>query len=215
MRTRTMFSGSVLIETLEGRMMLSAAPAAHHPHPQAHHTAAPAVHKPAHHKSGAGADPIFMQINGLSGDVAVQGFAGDIQLNSFQWGVGRGISSPTGSASGRETSPPSLSEIVVTKSQDSTSTKLLGDILVGTDIPEIDIFFVNLSKGGQAGTAYAEYVLSDVLISGYSTSSGGDRPQESLSLNFLKIQYKSFTQNADGTTSVDSVTYDLTQQKLV
>ena len=210
MRTRTMFSGSVLIETLEGRMMLSAAPAAHDPHP--HHTAAPAVHKPAHKKNGAGADPIFMQISGLPGDVSVQGFAGDIQLNSLQWGVGRAISAPTGAAGDRESSPPSLSEIVVTKTQDSTSPELLRDILVGTAIPEIDIFLVNLSKSGQAGTAYAEYVLSDVLISDYSTSSGGDRPQESLSLNFLKIQYKTFTQNADGTTSVDSVTYDLTTQ---
>jgi type VI secretion system secreted protein Hcp len=213
MRTSTMFGGSVLIEALEGRMMLSAAPAAHHPHP--HHTAAHAIHKPAHHKSGAGADPIFMQINGLAGDVAVPGFAGDIELNSFQWGVGRGISSPTGGSSDRESSAPSVSEIVVTKALDKTSPELLRDLLAGTDIPEIDIFFVNLSKGGQAGTAYAEYVLSDVLLSGYSTSSGGDRPTESLSLNFLKIQYKSFTQNADGTTSVDSLTYDLTLRKLV
>jgi type VI secretion system secreted protein Hcp len=158
---------------------------------------------------------IFMQINGLPGDVSVQGFAGDIQLNSFQFGVGRGISSPTGAAGDRESSAPSVSEVVITKTLDQTSPELLRDLLAGADIPEIDIFFVNLSKGGQAGTAYAEYVLSDVLLSGFSTSSGGDRPTESLSLNFLKVQYKSFTQNADGTTSVDSLTYDLTQQKLL
>jgi type VI secretion system secreted protein Hcp len=213
MRTGTIFCAPVLIEALEGRMMLSAAPAAHHPH--SHHHAGHAVHKPSHHKTSAGAvDPIFMQINGLSGDVSLPGFVGDIQLNSFQFGVGRGIGSPIGGAD-RESSAPSVSEIVVTKALDKTSTALLRDILVGTDIPEIDIFFVNVSKSGQTGTAYAEYVLSDVLLSGYSASSGGDRPSESISLNFTKIQYRSFTQNADGTTSVDSVSYDLIQGKVL
>ena len=53
-------------------------------------------------------------LNGLPGDVSVQGFSGDIQLNSFQWGVGRAISSPTGAAGHRQTSLPSLSEIAVT-----------------------------------------------------------------------------------------------------
>jgi type VI secretion system secreted protein Hcp len=205
-----------LIETLEGRMMLSAAPAAaHHPHPQ--HTAVHANQKPAHQKAPAGTvDPIFMQIKGLTGDVTVNGFLGDIQLNSLQWGVGRGIGSPTEGSTDRQISAPSISEVVITKASDQTSPALLGDILNATDIPEVDISFVNLNRNTRGGQVYAKYVLSNVLLSGYSLTSSGDRPSESLSLNFTKIQYTLYTQNPNGTTTAaGTVGYDLTQGKTV
>jgi hypothetical protein len=49
-----------------------------------------------------------------------------IQINSFQWGVGRGITQPNGTKSDREGSTPSVSEIVVTKPKSKISpSKLL------------------------------------------------------------------------------------------
>jgi type VI secretion system secreted protein Hcp len=100
---------------------------------------------------------------------------------------------------------------------DKTSPLLLSDILSGKDIPELDIFFVNITRGfGGLGTqVYAEYKLSDVLISGYSVSSGGDRPSESLSLNFTKIEYTYNTQNPDGTIGSATTAYDLALAKSV
>jgi type VI secretion system secreted protein Hcp len=205
----------VLFEALESRMMLSAAPAAAHPAHHAHHAVVPAVHKPAHHKAPVVVgDPIFMEYGGVTGEVSVKGFAGDIELNSFQWGVGRGISSPTGGSADREASTPSVSEITITKSMDKTSPALLKEALAGQGTT-VRIFFVDLIKGPVGTQVYAEYDLSNVLVSGYSVSSGGDRPTESLSLNFTKITYTYFTQNADGTTSPSSTTYDLSLAKVV
>lgn len=201
-----------LIETLESRTLLSAVPAAVHA-AHAKHAAAHAVHKPVHHKAPRViADPIYMSIPGITGEVTTKGFAGDIELHSFQWGVGRGISSPTGGSSDRESSTPSVSEITITKNMDKTSPKLLDAILSGKDEQEVDIYFVNITRGdGGLGTqVYAEYKLSDVLVSGYSVSSGGDRPTESLSLNFTKVEYSYFAQNADGTTTPIVTNYDLT-----
>jgi hypothetical protein len=43
------------------------------------------------------------------------GQAGWIEINSFQWGVGRGISSTSSSSSDKEGTTPSVSEIVITK----------------------------------------------------------------------------------------------------
>lgn len=213
MRTRTMLDVPVLLEALESRTMLSAAPVgAHHARP-AHHAATHAVHATAHHKAPkVVGDPIFMQYGDLSGDVTLKGYAGDIELNSFQWGVGRGISSPTGGSGDRESSAPSVSEIVVTKTMDKTSAALLRDALAGQGTT-VKIFFVDLLKGGNSRT-YAEYDLDNVLISGYSTSSGGDRPSESISLNFTKVKYTFFAQNADGTTTAQTTTYDLATASL-
>jgi hypothetical protein len=49
-----------------------------------------------------------------------------IQINSFQWGVGRAITQPNGAKSDREGSTPSVNEIVITKPKNKLSpSKLL------------------------------------------------------------------------------------------
>jgi len=59
--------------------------------------------------------PIYMQYGSVPGEAAKTGHKEWIEINSFQWGVGRGISSPTGGSADRESSTPSVGEIVVKK----------------------------------------------------------------------------------------------------
>src|ERR1700722_11301572 len=122
--------------------------------------------------------PIYMNYdnNSIKGDVTAQGWVGWIELNSFQFGVGRGIASPTGGSADRESSAPSLSEITVTKDQDSATGPLVTAALQGEGVTVI-IDFVKTSQGSLV--KYMEYTLTNTLISGFSTSSGGDRPSES------------------------------------
>jgi type VI secretion system secreted protein Hcp len=49
---------------------------------------------------------------------------------------------------------------------------------------------LDLVQTGEALETYMSYELSNSLISGYSMSSGGDRPSESVSFNFTKIEMK-------------------------
>ena len=131
-------------------------------------------------------DPIFMQYAGITGDSTKGPACSGIELNSFQWGVGRGISSPTGSSADRESSAPSVSEIVVTKSTDSSSPKLLYASLIGTK-GSAHIDFCKTGSTDQNMVPYLSFDLTNTMISGFSISSGGDRPSESISLNFAKI----------------------------
>ncbi len=153
--------------------------------------------------------PIYMNYNSLAvkGDATATGWVGWIELNSFQFGVGRGISSPTGGSADRESSAPSLSEITVTKDQDTSTGPLLTEALQGEGVTVI-IDFVKTSSGQL--TKYMEYTLTNTMISGWSTSSGGDRPSESISLNFTKIQVDPTTIDAAGAISnANPVTYDI------
>ena len=209
---------AVLFEALENRMMLSAAPAAHHP--KAHPTPTPAAHHAAHKVAApkapkvnakpkttaaatAAADPIYMNWNSqqIPGDVTALGFAGDIELASTQWGVGKGVSSANGTSGN-----VAISDLVITKIVDKSSPKLLDQALNGAPAPEVDIFFV----APNATQPYLEIVLNNVLISGYSMSSGGDRPTESLTLNFTKVQFLYSAPNAaGGTTSITSLPWNI------
>jgi type VI secretion system secreted protein Hcp len=148
----------------------------------------------------------------IQGDVTAAGFEQWIEVNSFQWGVGRGIGSAQGSSGNREASTPSISEIVVTKQQDESTGKLLQECYNGVGTASVTITFV---RTGSPATAYLSFILTNVMVSGLSLSSGGDRPSESLSLNFTKIEVDVIPQNADGTAgSKFPVTYDLATMKM-
>jgi len=157
--------------------------------------------------------PIYVKYAAIDGDVTAAGHEKWIEVNSFQWGVGRGISSPTGGSSDREASAPSVSEIVVTKPTDISSVKLLDESLEGEG-QDVTIDFCKTDKGNL--NVYLSYVLSNTMISGFSTSSGGDRPQESLSFNFTKVACRDVSlgsKNEDG--QPETVTYDVGQAKVV
>jgi type VI secretion system secreted protein Hcp len=156
---------------------------------------------------------IYVQYASLKGDVTESTHVGWIEVNSFQWGVGRGISSPTGGSSDREASAPSVSEIVVTKPLDVASNPLLNESLQGEG-QDVTIDFTKTDKGQLS--VFLSYVLNNTMISGYSLSSGGDRPQESLSFNFTKVAQTATTLTADNAEgSPSTVTYDIGQAKVV
>jgi type VI secretion system secreted protein Hcp len=151
--------------------------------------------------------PIYVKYAAIDGDVTATGHEKWIEVNSFQWGVGRGISSPTGGSADRESSAPSVSEIVVTKPTDIATVKMLDEALEGEGV-DVTIDFVKTDKGNLS--VYLSYTLNNTMISGYSMSSGGDRPQESLSFNFTKIMCRDIglgAKNEDGQPA--TVGYDL------
>ena len=157
--------------------------------------------------------PIYMNYNNIPGDTTAQKHEKWIELSSFQWGVGRGISSPTGGSADRESSAPSVSEITVSHTTDMSSNKLLNEALQGEG-QKVVIDFCKTEKGQLE--VYMQYTLTDCMISGFSLSSGGDRPQESLSLNFTKIESKFIGMDETGKLgSPDTVTYDIGKAKVV
>jgi type VI protein secretion system component Hcp len=116
-----------------------------------------------------------------------------VPVYSLQHGLGVGISSPSGGGT-RETSLPSVSEMTLTRQTDSISPVLFGYLTRGTNLPKVE-----LTGSLPDGTPF-EYELTNVLISGLSTSAGGSTFSESMSLNFTKIST---------TVGASSAAYDL------
>jgi type VI secretion system secreted protein Hcp len=160
----------------------------------------------------SGAFTAYIQIEGIKGEVTAKGYEGWIEVGSVQWGVGRAISSPAGGAN-REASAPSLSEISLTKTLDSTSPKLFLNAVGGSEnIPIVKLRLVDIT----AGTVFYELTLSNVLVSSQSNSAspGDGRPQESISLNFTKIEMAYIPTDAKGAPGTPvRATYDLATQK--
>jgi type VI secretion system secreted protein Hcp len=154
---------------------------------------------------------IYMKYANIKGPVTTEGFKDWIELNSFQWGVGRAIGTAARGSTSREHSEPSLSEVNVTKMTDIASPKLFTESVAGELNSKVTIKFTTTTKGKVE--TFLTYELTDTGISGYSLSSGGEMPSESLSLNFTKIS-KTFTGMDPATSgSPETVGYDLTQMK--
>jgi type VI secretion system secreted protein Hcp len=148
------------------------------------------------------------QSGAITGDVTTQGWEKWIELTSFQWGVGRGIGSAMSGQASRESSIPSVSEVVVTKRMDSASPGLWTDSVAGQLNSTVKIVFTTTAQGDTK--EFLKYELTNTGLSGYSLSSGGDMPTESLSLNFTKVVW-TFT-STDPAVSGNPVTqgYDMT-----
>ena len=135
--------------------------------------------------------PIYMKYEGIAGTGT--GNRKDwIEVQSAQMGSHRG-------------NAPSVSEIVITKYQDSSSTHLFREALSGSG-KKVTIDFTKTD-----GTVYMTVELEGTLISSYSLSgNGGDphsKPMETLSLNFTKITFT--TKAADSESSKDKAVWDL------
>ena len=137
---------------------------------------------------------IYMQISSMPGEVAKEGHKEWIEINSFSWGVGRGIS----------IAGPSLlsaNEFIIIKTLDKSSPKLMEACSMGVHIPMVMLELVN----GSNGATFMKYALKDVVISSYRIGLGvanassaqwlaaltitGDRPVEAISLSFAEINW--------------------------
>ena len=155
---------------------------------------------------------IYMKFGSTKGDVSTGEFKDWITVHSFQLGVGRGIGSAAGSGANRQGSHASVSEVTITKTLDPASIHLFSHALIGKLDVKVEFAF---TIANEKNDKYLEMFLTDTGVSGYSISSGGDRPSESVSLNFAKIEFKEITlDDTGGAAKPQSKTYDLMLHKL-
>lgn len=129
----------------------------------------------------------------LKGDSKVDKHDGWITIDSVQWGTGRAVSS-SGTGADRDTSNPSFSEVTCTKSMDIASAQLMQEAACGKTLDKATFHFIQTGGKDVSGQEFVEIILEKPLISSYSMSSGGERPSESFSINYVGItlQYNQF-----------------------
>ncbi|MBA8903014.1 MULTISPECIES: type VI secretion system tube protein Hcp [unclassified Phyllobacterium] len=131
--------------------------------------------------------PIYLQIDGIKGDATQETHKQWMDIEAIHFNVGRRMSTSAGSAANREASEPTISEVVLTKVSDSSSTKLFQEAVSGS---AGKLATIHLVTTGNPGQTYIEYKLTNTLIANYSIDSNGDRPVETVRLNFTKLEVK-------------------------
>jgi type VI secretion system secreted protein Hcp len=146
---------------------------------------------------------IYLKIEGpeIQGEVTAVNYDKQIEVLSFQQAISVLTTNVPGGPP--QAGPPKAGDISITKYLDRSSPTLFLQCNQGEPIAKMTFSFVTSSP---APVRYYQVYLEQVLISGISQSSGGDRPAESLSLTFTRIRWSYWPQNADGSlgTKVES-----------
>ena len=150
--------------------------------------------------AGAGGDgtaphtaDMFIKIDGIPGESKGDKHVDEIDVLSYSWGVTQTGSSVIGGGGGA--GKASFDDLTFSHNLDKASPKLLVFSASGEHIPKV---VLTVRKAGTDPQEYLKITLEEVLVSSVKQSGSGDRPTETVTLNFAKIQTEYTPQNSDG-----------------
>jgi type VI secretion system secreted protein Hcp len=136
--------------------------------------------------------PIYMKYGDKIKGEAKAPYAGWIELQSVQTGIGRtGSQVGRGQGATREARAPQITELVATKYHDGSSPLLFQETLYGKGV-DVMIDFTRTDPPER----YLRITLKGCLISGFQMSgagAGNEKPLESMSLNCESITWETTT----------------------
>ncbi|NUR47986.1 MAG: type VI secretion system tube protein Hcp [Hamadaea sp.] len=129
---------------------------------------------------------IFLKIAGIPGDSTDPKHSGEIELESFSFGVTNNGSGGGGAGGG--SGKAVFGDLMVTKRADSASPKLFLAAANGTHLATA---VLTVEKSRRAPMPYLTITLEEVLVSSFQTGddNGGDTPYESIAFNYGKLTY--------------------------
>ena len=151
---------------------------------------------------------ILMKVgkDAIKGESMLEGYKDWINIDTMGFGVGRHIQTTNDN---RTASQPGVSEISLTRGMDGASTELYFQSVGGGSLGDVEIHVVETGNGTKPQVT-TKLILSNSIITSFSSSSSGDRPLESISLNFTKMSWEVFKWTGDKSSSSGVLTYDLT-----
>jgi type VI secretion system secreted protein Hcp len=151
---------------------------------------------------------MFLKMAGIKGESVDKVHKGEIEVVSWGWGVTQ--SGSTHGAAGGISGKPNVQDVSITKFVDRATPGLLTHCLGGKHIDEA---VLTLRKGaGDKPLDYLKIKMNNAIVRSLQTggSGGTARLQETIILNFAKIEFEYVPQKADGSgDSSTPITWDV------
>ncbi len=141
----------------------------------------------------------FLQFEGIQGETSDSNHKGWIDLLTWQWGVGRNITSNTSTQGDRESTNATISDLTITRRMDKATPQLFIEACCG-DGKTVRLVHTKTGAGNGADT-FIEYTLKNALISRYNVTAinnAASRPREEITISFVDIEVKYTPYDEDG-----------------
>ena len=156
----------------------------------------------------------FLKLDGITGDSTDAAHKGEINVDSFSWGLSQSGSGGFGGGGGA--GKAQFQDFHFTMKSSKASPDLFKKCATGAHLKEA-VLTCRKAGGDNAGQDFLKFTLSDVLISSYSVNGDAhsdNGPEDAISLSFAKVLMEFASQNADGGIgSVISAGFDLKLNK--
>ena len=133
---------------------------------------------------------MHIKIDSIPGMSKIDGFADEIQIESFSWGMSQTTNFQTSEGGGA--GKANVGDMSFTHLVDKASPKLMLACCTGQHIK--DALLTCRKVDGSGGVDFLKVTLTDVLVSSVQASgaNSGDTPSESVSLAFgaYKVEYQ-------------------------
>ena len=139
----------------------------------------------------------YLKLDGIDGESQDSKHKGEIDIESFSWGVTQAGDASTRGGGGA--GKASYQDIHFVTKISKASPKLMLACATGQHIKKA---VLTCRKAGGQQEIFMSVVLSDILVSSYQTGGSGQSdivPTDQLSLNFAKIEFEYKEQKPDGT----------------
>ena len=141
----------------------------------------------------AAAVDYFLKIDGVEGESTDSRHKGEIEIESWSWGVTQSTSGAGGSRAGK----PCVSPMSFSKPVDKATPPLMANAVSGMVIPKAILIG---RKAGKDQQEYLKLELKNVMVTSYQTGgSNTSLPVDQFSLNFASMTVEYKPQNPDGT----------------
>src|SRR5437868_14548146 len=137
----------------------------------------------------------FLKIEGVDGESTDDKHKGEIDIESFSWGVTQ--SGTHGGGGGGGAGKASFQDLHFHTTVNKSSPKLFLACATGEHFKKA---VLTVRKAGKDQQEYYKVSLSDCLVSSYQSVGGGDPiATDQFSMNFAKVEFEYKPQKADGT----------------
>lgn len=138
---------------------------------------------------------MFLKLDGIDGESKDAKHTGEIDIQSFAWGMTQSGSGHRGTGSG--SGKVDVHDITITKLVDKSSASLMLACAGGKHIAKGSIV---VRKAGENPLEYLTIDLEHILVSNvhHNGVSTDDVPSESVTLNFVKVKMEYWTQTDKG-----------------
>lgn len=142
---------------------------------------------------------IFLQHPDIKGETSDKNHIGCIDVEDFEWGVGRKITSATSTQGDRESTNAVISDLIFTKWMDKSSPYLFIETLCGRG-KTLKIYMTKTGSGS-GSDVFLEYTLENALFSKMEVEAlkaSNVRPAEEYHISFTNMSVKYVQYDEDG-----------------
>ena len=137
---------------------------------------------------------MFLKLTGIQGETADIKHKGEIDVLAWSWGLSKDAPPPAG---GGGSGPVKIENISIEKLVDLASPLLLSFGAQGKHIADGTL---TTRRAGKNGSEFLVFKMTDVIVTSVhvAASKDADRPAESITLNFGKVEFDYRPTNPDG-----------------